>query len=187
MSSSAPPRHFETAPGLCETPDPETQDYVFNHSMMRIKDPQRSLDFYTRVLGMRLIRKLDFPEMTFSLYFLGFVNDEQAADISRNDDGARTTWTFSGSGMLELTHNWGTEDDPAFTYHNGNDQPQGYGHIGIAVPDVYRACERLEALGVDFVKRPDDGKMKGIAFVRDPDGYWIEILQPGMLASQGKK
>ncbi|WP_111657210.1 lactoylglutathione lyase [Isoalcanivorax indicus] len=185
MSSSTPSRHFEAAPGLCESPDRETQDYVFNHSMMRIKDPARSMDFYTRVLGMRLIRKLDFPEMKFSLYFLGFVSDEQAARISQ-DDGERTTWTFSGSGMLELTHNWGTEDDPEFRYHNGNDQPQGYGHIGLAVPDVYRACERLESLGVDFVKRPDDGKMKGIAFIRDPDGYWIEILQPNMLASQGK-
>lgn len=179
-------RHFEQAPGLCEQPDAETQRYVFNHSMMRIKDPARSMDFYTRVLGLRLLRKLDFPEMQFSLYFLGYVDDALAADIPA-DAGARTTWTFSGRGILELTHNWGTEDDADFQYHNGNDKPQGYGHIGIAVPDVYAAAARLEHLGADFVKRPDDGKMKGIAFIRDPDGYWIEILQPDMLASQGKK
>ncbi|MCH8543357.1 MAG: lactoylglutathione lyase [Alcanivorax sp.] len=179
-------RHFEKAPGLCEQPDAETQRYVFNHSMMRIKDPARSMDFYTRVLGLRLLRKLDFPEMQFSLYFLGYVDDATASEIP-SDAGERTTWTFSGSGILELTHNWGTEDDADFQYHNGNDKPQGYGHIGIAVPDVYAAASRLETLGADFVKRPDDGKMKGIAFIRDPDGYWIEILQPDMLASQGKK
>lgn len=173
-------RHFEQAPGVYEPAVPESEGYVFNQTMLRIKDPGHSLDFYTRILGMRLIRKLDFPEMKFTLYFLGYLDDRQARSVPL-DDSHRTTYIFGREAMLELTHNWGSEDDPDFRYHNGNDQPQGYGHIGIAVPDVYAACERFEKLEVDFVKRPDDGKMKGLAFIRDPDGYWIEILQPNML------
>ena len=58
---------------------------------------------------------------------------------------------------LHLCSNWGTEDDPDFSYHNGNKDPRGFGHIGIAVPNVYKACERFESLGVNFVKKPDDG------------------------------
>ncbi|BES69997.1 lactoylglutathione lyase [Marinobacter nanhaiticus D15-8W] len=177
--------HFEEAPGLSEGIDPATEGYVFNQTMMRIKDPERSLDFYTRVLGMRLIRKLDFPEMKFTLYFLGYLDDRQATTVP-SDDGHRTTYIFAREAMLELTHNWGTENDADFEYHNGNDEPQGFGHIGIAVPDVYQAAERFESLGIPFVKKPDDGKMKGLAFIKDPDGYWIEILQPNMLERQRK-
>ena len=179
------PKHFEEAPGLYDAPVPETEGYVFNQTMMRIKEPERSMDFYTRVLGMHLIRKLDFPEMEFTLYFLGYL-DDRSAQFVPNDDAHRTTYTFGREAMLELTHNWGTEDDNDFAYHNGNAEPQGFGHIGIAVPDVYAASDRFEKLGVGFVKKPDDGKMKGLAFIKDPDGYWIEILQPDMLARQQK-
>ena len=179
------PKHFEQAVGLHDAPVPETEGYVFNQTMLRIKDPERSLDFYSRVMGMRLVRKLDFPEMKFTLYFLAYLDDAEAERVPAND-GHRTTYTFGREAMLELTHNWGTEDDADFEYHNGNDQPQGFGHIGVAVPDVYSACERFEQLGVEFVKRPDDGKMKGLAFIKDPNGYWIEILQPNMLEKQRK-
>ncbi|MEH6561472.1 MAG: lactoylglutathione lyase [Marinobacter sp.] len=179
------PKHFEQAPGLHDQPVPETEGYVFNQTMLRIKDPERSMDFYTRVMGMRLVRKLDFPEMKFTLYFLGYLDDRQAGSVP-SDDAHRTTYTFGREAMLELTHNWGTENDKDFTYHNGNDEPQGFGHIGIAVPDVYTACERFESLGIEFVKKPDDGKMKGLAFIKDPDGYWIEILQPNMLEKHRK-
>ncbi|QBM16058.1 lactoylglutathione lyase [Marinobacter sp. JH2] len=179
------PKHFEQAVGLHDAPVPETEGYVFNQTMLRIKNPERSLDFYSRVMGMRLVRKLDFPEMKFTLYFLAYLDDAEAERVPA-DNAHRTTYTFGREAMLELTHNWGTEDDPDFSYHNGNDQPQGFGHIGVAVPDVYSACERFEQLGVEFVKRPDDGKMKGLAFVKDPDGYWIEILQPNMLEKQRK-
>ena len=151
--------------------------------MLRIKEPKRSLDFYTRVLGMRLVRKIDFPEMQFSLYFLGYLSEEDAGEVPA-DDAKRLTFTFAREAMLELTHNWGTEDDEAFSYHDGNAQPQGFGHIGITVPDVYAAAERFEKMNVEFVKRPDDGKMKGLAFIKDADGYWIEILQADMLESQ---
>ena len=73
---------------------------------------------------------------------------------------------FSQPATLELTHNWGTENDANFHYHNGNSDPKGYGHIGLAVPDVDAACARFDEMGVKFVKRPQDGKMKGIAFIQ---------------------
>ncbi|MDL0431318.1 lactoylglutathione lyase [Marinobacter sp. TBZ242] len=180
------PKHFEQAPGLHEATVPETEGYVFNQTMLRIKDPERSMDFYTRVMGMRLVRKLDFPEMKFTLYFLAYLDDRQA-NMVPNDDAHRTTFIFGREAMLELTHNWGTENDEDFSYHNGNDEPQGFGHIGVAVPDVYSACARFENMGVEFAKKPDDGKMKGLAFIKDPDGYWIEILQPNMLEKQRRE
>ena len=173
-------KHFEDAVGLHKNTDLDTQNYVFNQTMLRIKDPKASLDFYTRVLGMTLYRKLDFPEMKFTLYFLAMPSDVDDKNVPNNDN-ARTTWTFNQRAMLELTHNWGTESDKDFSYHNGNQDPQGFGHIGFSVPDVYRASERFEKLGVNFIKKPDDGKMKGLAFITDPDGYWIEILQANMI------
>jgi len=163
---------------LCQPPDAETKDFIFQQTMYRIKDPRRSLEFYTKVLGMTLLQKLDFPNMKFSLYFMGY---EKAEDIP-SDLSAHTQWTFSRKATLELTHNWGTESDPDSKYHNGNSEPRGYGHIGIAVPDVDKACERFEKLNVEFIKRPNDGVMKGIAFIKDPDGYWIEILSPTCMA-----
>lgn len=177
-------KYYEEAPGLCDNPDPETRQYTFGHTMMRIKDPQRSLDFYTRVLGMKLIRRFDFPEMKFTLYFLSMANDDAAQEIPE-DRAKRATWVFSQKAMLELTHNWGTEDDDT-EYHSGNEEPKGFGHLGFTVPDVYATCERLEKLGIEFVKKVDAGKMQGIAFVKDPDGYWIEILQADMAEKRGK-
>ena len=145
-----------------------TQDFVFNQTMLRIKDPEVSLEFYRDILGMTLVKKLDFPEMSFSLYFLAYGTEESLTSIGN---------AFGRPGVLELTHNYGTETDSDFEgYHNGNAEPKGFGHIGIAVPDVNAACERFEKLGIEFVKRPNDGKMKGLAFIKDPDGYWIEIL-----------
>jgi len=161
---------------VCKEPSPETKDFIFQQTMYRIKDPKKSLDFYTRIMGMRLLKKLDFAEMKFSLYFMGY---ENAEDIPV-DEKDRTEWTFSRKATLELTHNWGSETDPDFKYHNGNNEPRGFGHIGMMVPDVDAACKRFEDLGVEFVKKPSDGKMKGIAFIKDPDGYWIEIFNNKM-------
>ena len=177
-------QHFDNAPGLCDQPDAETQQYRLNHTMVRIKDPRRSLDFYTRALGMRLIRRLDFEELQFTLYFLGYLDDDTASAVPA-DDTQRTTFTFSREALLELTHNWGDEEKPELRFHSGNEEPKGYGHIAITVPDVDGAAARLEALGVEFVKRPDEGGLKGLAFIKDPDGYWIEILQPDTLERQG--
>ncbi|KAG0714183.1 Lactoylglutathione lyase [Chionoecetes opilio] len=162
----------------CAEPDAATKDFIFQQTMFRIKDPKASLHFYTRVLGMRLLKKLDFPDMKFSLYFMGF---EAAQDIPE-DEKERTGWCFSRKATLELTHNWGTESDPDFLgYHSGNSDPRGFGHIGIMVPDVEKACQRFEELGAQFVKKPSEGKMKNIAFVKDPDGYWVEILNSGVM------
>ena len=160
---------------------PGTEGFVFNQTMMRIRDPGRSLDFYTNVLGMSLLKRLKFPSMQFSLYFLGYVRPESGPVPA--DAHQRTAYTFRQPALLELTHNWGTESDQAFAgYHNGNNEPQGFGHIGLSVPDVEEACRRFDSLGVEYVKRPEDGKMKGLAFIKDPDGYWIEILEAESLA-----
>lgn len=169
-------RHLDSADGLCAEPDAATRDYVFNHTMLRIKEPTRSLDFYTRVLGMRLLRRLDFDEMNFTLFFLGFVDDAAAAEAPA-DRHARTTWTFSQRAVLELTWNWGSENDPNVAFHSGNEEPKGFGHIAVTVPDIHAAAARFDELGVEFIKRPEGGRMPGIAFIRDPDGYWIEVLQ----------
>ena len=161
---------------------PETRGFVFNQTMLRIRDPRRSLDFYSNVLGMTLIKEFSFPDMRFSLYFVGYVTPEDEA--IPDDAVERGAYAFRQKAMLELTHNWGTESDESFAgYHDGNDDPRGFGHIGLSVPDVRSACERFEKMGVEFVKRPDDGKMKGLAFIKDPDGYWIEILEANSCAS----
>ncbi|OFC71010.1 lactoylglutathione lyase [Alteromonas confluentis] len=172
-------RHFEKADGLCEHKDPATNGFVFNQTMLRIADPERSLDFYTRVMGMTLLKKLDFPDMAFSLYFL--THGEDFSDIS-SDEAERTAQTFGRPAMLELTHNWGDTAENK-TYHNGNTEPRGFGHIGFHVPDLEGACARFEELGVAFQKRLADGKMNNIAFIKDPDGYWIEIFDANRVAS----
>ena len=157
----------------------KTREFAMTQTMLRIKDPAVSVPFYQNVLGMTLLNQFDFPEMKFSLYFLGFLRDR---DIPA-DPVERAAFTFRQLGAIELTHNWGTENDEAFGgYHDGNSAPQGFGHIGITVPDVYEACRWFDENGVEFVKRPDDGKMKGLAFIKDPDGYWIDILSANGLA-----
>jgi len=121
------------------------------HTMLRIGDLEKSLQFYENVLGMKLLRKHDYPEYEFSLAYLGY------------GDESETT-------VLELTHNWGTE-----SYDLGN----AYGHIAIGVDDVYKACDKIKELGGNVIR--EAGPMQGgdtvIAFVEDPDGYKIELLE----------
>jgi len=173
-------RHFDQAKGLIEHHDPATHQFVFNQTMFRIKDPARTLAFYTEVLGMTLIKRLDFDEMKFTLYFLASIPPEQYSDWS-SESNERIVQTFSRPAMLELTHNWGDESNDSVSYHSGNEAPKGFGHIGFAVPDINAACKRFESLGVEFQKKPNEGGMKGIAFIKDPDGYWIEIFTPARL------
>ena len=172
----------EHHPGVCAESPPAAQGFVFNHSMLRVKDPAVALDFYTRVMGLRVLRKLDFAEMKFSLYFLAHVAPDNEVP---EDAGERTAWTFAQRGILELTHNWGTESDPSFKYHDGNAKPQGFGHICFSVPDLDAAVAWFDEHEVTYVKRPDEGRMKNVAFIKDPDGYWIEIVEPARLKGLG--
>lgn len=173
----------ESHPGVQHESPRETKGFVFNHTMLRVKDPAVSLGFYTGIMGMCVLRKLDFPEMKFSLYFLARATE---GETPPDDIGERTAWTFSGRAVLELTHNWGTESDATFKYHDGNAQPQGFGHICFSVPDLDAAVRWFDSHDVPFVKRPDQGKMKDVAFIKDPDGYWIEIVEPGRLKGLGR-
>ncbi|XP_069810988.1 lactoylglutathione lyase-like isoform X3 [Dendropsophus ebraccatus] len=168
---------MEGTPELCEA-DPATQDYILQQTMLRIKDPQKSLTFYSKCLGMNLLLKLDFPSMKFSQYVMGY---EDGNDIPE-DMKEREAWAYSCKATVVLTHNWGSEHDER-PFHNGNTDPLGFGHIGIAVPDVQSACTRFEQLGVTFAKKPNEGKFKGLAFIEDPDGYWIEIFTPDNMVS----
>ncbi|WP_373998014.1 lactoylglutathione lyase [Bdellovibrio bacteriovorus] len=156
----------------------ETKGYVFNHTMMRIKDPKASLEFYTNVLGMKLVRKLDFAEWKFSLFFLAYVPEGETVPT---ENEANAKYTFGRQAVLELTHNWGTEEQEKTPYHNGNTEPRGFGHICISVPNIQEACARFERMGVRFQKKLGEGGMKNIAFIKDPDDYWVEIVQPGLL------
>ncbi|QJC54853.1 Lactoylglutathione lyase [Polaromonas vacuolata] len=173
----------ESYPGVCAQPSSASNGFVFNHTMLRMKDPKVSLDFYSRIMGMQVLRKLDFPEMKFSLYFLA---KPQADDPAPEDVAERTSWTFKQRGVLELTHNWGSEEDADFKYHDGNAQPQGFGHICFAVPNLAAAVAWFDENKVVFVKRPEQGKMKDVAFIKDPDGYWIEIVEPALMTNIGR-
>lgn len=106
--------------------------------MLRVKDPKKSLDFYVNVLGMTLLDTMNGGD--FTLYFLAYQHQKDAPIGSRE-------------GVLELTHNHGTENDPDFSYHNGNTNPQGFGHIAISVDNIEAACERFEKMGVKWKKR----------------------------------
>jgi len=94
---------------MSQNPDQETLEYVFNQTMLRIKDPEKSIDFYTKVLGMTILKKLDFPDFKFSLYFLAYLRDGDDPVPENNQD--RFAYTLSQKAVLELTHNWGTEND----------------------------------------------------------------------------
>ncbi|KAL8715875.1 MAG: hypothetical protein Q9220_000542 [cf. Caloplaca sp. 1 TL-2023] len=153
----------EETEGIKET-DPST--YRLNHTMIRVKDHTKSLEFYKDILGMSLLRTNESPSSNFNLYFLGYVPG------ANNDVN-----TSPLEGVLELTWNYGTEKNKDFKYHDGNSEPQGFGHIAITVDNLDAACARFEEKGVRWKKRLTDGRMKNVAFVLDPDGYWVEVVQ----------
>ena len=123
----------------------------FLHTMLRVGDLQRSIDFYTQVLGMQLLRQTENPQYKYTLAFVGYgANPEQSE--------------------IELTYNWGVD-----SYEQGT----AFGHIALGVPDVYAACEKIRAAGGNITR--EAGPVKGgstvIAFVTDPDGYKIELIE----------
>lgn len=159
--------------------DPKTSSYGFSHTMIRIKDPKVSLDFYTRILGMTLIRIMSMPNGKFTNYFLCY---PQSPVPSRSNENQLMNWLWQQQGILELCHNWGTElESMNFQGYKSGNEPEhkGFGHICIFVDDLHQACDRFTKLNVEFKKRPEDGLMKHIAFILDPDQYWIEIIQKG--------
>lgn len=149
--------------------------YVFNHTMLRIKDPVKSLAFYTGVLGMTLVKHRVFAKDQFDLYFLVKLTEQERENLPQRDE--LLAFVSRQRGVLELTHNYGTQDDDSFSYHNGNSEPRGFGHICFSVPNLEEAIDWFDQNKVEFVKRPEEGTMKDIAFIKDPDGYWIEIIE----------
>ena len=141
--------------------------------MLRIKAPKFLQDFHTRVPGMQVLRELDLAGLKLSLHFLKVGSSAKNAPA---DAGERNASMFAQTGILELTHNWVTKDDADFKDHNGNAQPQGFAHICFSVPDLAAAVAWFDLNEVAFFKRPEQGKMKNVAFIQDPDGYWIEIV-----------
>lgn len=130
---------------------------------------------------MKLLQTLELASSEFNLYFLGYP-PEPAPPPSVSGDYP----TAGHEGLLELTWNYGTENDPEFSYHNGNTLPQGFGHICVSVDDVDAACARFEQKGVRWQKRLTKEK---VAFMLDPDGYWIEVSfpPPYLFSLKGKK
>ncbi|KAJ2976188.1 hypothetical protein NQ176_g5096 [Zarea fungicola] len=149
----------------------DVSTYRMNHTMIRCKDSKKTLDFYQNIMGMTLISTYENNAAKFTNYFLAY---PAAYSIPHESTPHYTAYR---EGLLELTWNHGTENDTSFSYHNGNAEPQGFGHICISVDDLDAACARLEKTGVNWKKRLTDGRMRDIAFVLDPDGYWIEIIQ----------
>ena len=120
------------------------------HTMLRVGDLERSLQFYTNVLGMQLLRKKDYPDGEFTLAFIGYGNETEHT-------------------VIELTYNWGTDQ-----YDLGD----GYGHIALEVDDVYAAAEQIQQRGGKIIREagPMNAGTTVIAFVEDPDGYQIELI-----------
>lgn len=152
----------------------DVKTYRMNHTMLRVKDIEKSLDFYQKKLGMSLLRTSENKDAGFTLYFLAYPGKLGLPDTNSLPAPGNLS---DREGILELTWNHGTEKEADFAYHNGNDQPQGFGHVCITVDDLQAACARFESLGCNWKKRLEDGRMREIAFLLDPDNYWVEVVQ----------
>ncbi|MFT5112380.1 MAG: lactoylglutathione lyase [Parasphingorhabdus sp.] len=128
-------------------------DFRLDHTMIRVRSLDRTLDFYTRILGMKILRQNEYPEGRFTNTFVGYTDEDSGTN-------------------LEITYNWDQQDD----YDRGN----GWGHLAIKVSDVYAASAYLKEQGVKFSKEPSPMKSgtRVLAFIKDPDGYPIELNEP---------
>eukprot|EP00038_Savillea_parva_P012328 m.203852 g.203852 ORF g.203852 m.203852 type:complete len:333 (-) comp22286_c0_seq1:53-1051(-) len=144
-------------------------------TMLRVRDPSVSLPYYTKHFGMTLIDVYDFPEANMSAYFLASLPPGATAPTPGTPEAHAYLWNLSGT-CLQLVYTYGAEKDGT-KYHPGNADKDGFGHIAFNVADVYASCAKLEQDGVTFKKKPDEGRMKGLAFAYDPDGYWVEIVK----------
>ncbi|KAF8819938.1 putative glyoxalase I [Cardiosporidium cionae] len=149
------------------------EKYNFSQTMIRIKDPKKSIPFYTNYFGMTVIKEAHMND--FSLYFLA--NLPKGTHVADPKSLEATTFVKDmWYPVLELTHNHGTENDENFHYHNGNDAPQGFGNFGFVCDDVEDFCKELESRGVPFSQKFNEGEIPRLAFAEDPDGYSIEII-----------
>ena len=140
--------------------------------MLRVSDPEASVTFYKDKMGMTLLDKIAFPQYSFDLYFLTTLPDGETYSLEVGSPEAhRYLWGYPGT-TLELTHNYGDN-----SYHPGNGEGDGFGHVAFHVDDVYGKTDELVGGGVDFKKKPDEGNMKGLAFAFDPDNYWVELVK----------
>ena len=128
-------------------------DFRLDHTMIRVKDLDRSLKFYTGILGMKIHRKTEYPQGRFTYTFIGYTDEDAGTN-------------------LELTYNWDQKED----YTKGN----AWGHLALKVSDVYATSEYLKQQGVEFTKEPSSMKngTRILAFIKDPDGYVIELNEP---------
>ncbi|GAF55303.1 LOW QUALITY PROTEIN: lactoylglutathione lyase [Psychrobacter sp. JCM 18901] len=128
----------------------QTTGFTFNHTMLRVKDPVKSLEFYTGVLGMTLLAVKKFPDMGFDLYFLAKLTESERENLQLAM--ILEIFAFRQRGILELTHNYGTETKADFSYHDGNQDPQGFGHICFSVPSLDEAVAWFDKNDVEFKK-----------------------------------
>jgi len=128
--------------------------HSFLHTMIRVGNLDRSVKFYTELLGMQELRRRDVPDGKYTLVFVGYASEEE------------------GAGVVELTYNYGVDK-----YEIGT----GFGHLAVGMPDIYAACDKLRAAGAKITREPGPVKFGTtvIAFVEDPDGYKIELIQRG--------
>lgn len=150
---------------------------TWQQTMLRIRDPAKTIPFYTDLMGLTVIDTLDFPQWKFKLFFLTTLPEGEKYTLTPGTQAAHDyMWSIEGT-ALELTYNYGTEEESFKGYHPGNAEKDGFGHVAFNTDDVYAACAKLEEAGVTFKKKPDEGRMKGLAFAYDPDGYWVEIVK----------
>jgi lactoylglutathione lyase len=168
---------------IAQNPTEETKDvketdvstYRMNHTMIRVKDKDVSQKFYEDVFGMQLMRTIENKDAGFNLYFMAYGQHPGEQSANGVNPGAFR------EGFLELTWNYGTEKEEGKVYHDGNSDPQGFGHICVSVDDLDAACKRFEEKGVTWKKRLTDGRMKNVAFILgklqyQPNGDRMRLL-----------